>query len=166
MTRFVLSLLAGVLAGVSGLMGQSAQRSVVSSLGGSAATANLQVSHTLGEAPTGSANTANLYVGQGFEQAGAGPVSLDEADWGQLKLYPNPAQNQVNLEVQSLQTTHLSVRIIDAQGRVAWEKNFPNLENNTQRQLDLSGLANGSYQVLLKPADGPARSLPLLVKNP
>lgn len=147
-------------------MGQSVQRSVVSSLGGSAATANIQVSHTLGEAITGSANTANLYVGQGFEQAGAGPVSLDEADWGQLTLYPNPAQNQVNLEVQSLRSPSLMVRIIDAQGRVAWEKSFHNLENDPKRQLDLSGLASGSYQVLLRPEGGPARSLPLLVKNP
>jgi len=166
MTRFVLSLLAGLLAGLTSLMGQTAQRSVVSSLGGSAATANIRVSHTLGEAITGSANTANLYVGQGFEQAGAGPVSLDEANWGQLKLYPNPARNTVHLEVASLQSSHLTVRIIDASGRVAWEKSYPHPEHSPKRQMELSGLASGSYQVLLQPAEGPARSLSLVVKNP
>jgi len=66
----------------------------------------------------------------------------------EVKLYPNPAQNQATIEsnvvISSLQIMDYTGRILLSQSNV----------NATQQQLDLSKLGAGMYLVLVKTETG------------
>ncbi len=66
-----------------------------------------------------------------------------------LKVYPNPASDKiyVNLENQPLQK-ELQIQIIDARGRVVYDKSKSGSEN--LHTLDIKHLASGLYQIWVK----------------
>ena len=75
-------------------------------------------------------------------------VGLDEAtSTFQLSAYPNPTAGAFTLGVEGLDGT-ADLQVVDAQGRVV-ERRQVELYGKDQMELDLSGEADGIYQVRL-----------------
>jgi hypothetical protein len=73
---------------------------------------------------------------------------------GLVDLYPNPTRDQVNIRLNASQGERVQVQIIDALGRLVVQQSF-DLQTGLQTlSLPLSGLAPGSYQVLLQSPSG------------
>lgn len=72
------------------------------------------------------------------------------------KLYPNPAQNQIAIELELDQIKE--VEIFDLSGKNLSNKIDWNGNNGNKIQLDISGLNNGSYIALIKTNEGNARA--------
>ncbi len=91
--------------------------------------------------------------------------SVDEnsAAFAGVALYPNPAQDQVTIDLSSVTGDRTSVIISDASGRVV-RQNTNTLSQNGGGRLTIAtdGLANGAYQVTVRNPSG-ARTLPLQV---
>ncbi|MDF1673260.1 MAG: DUF4465 domain-containing protein [Vicingaceae bacterium] len=85
-------------------------------------------------------NTPNFFVFDDFN--GIGPMSIiDNFDSNQLLIYPNPAQNIINI---SLELGGKSIVIIDISGKVVVNKT--NLNKGITR-IDISKLQSGIYFV-------------------
>lgn len=162
--RLISSILLLLLGGWS-VQGQSAERYVISSMGGSSNTSNIYASHTLGEALIGSGQNSNLYVGQGFESAADHIVSIDESPYGTIDLYPNPTDRAVTLELTKSGISELDVTVLDAQGRRVLQRSLRASQNQGRHSFDLSELAPGTYLFQLRAEDGQQiKSLPLVVR--
>jgi hypothetical protein len=61
------------------------------------------------------------------------------------KVYPNPTQNEVNIELTQFES-EVSLSIHDAQGRIVLEQEFENVE---RINADVSALKKGVYQIIL-----------------
>ncbi|GEM_PF-962331 len=86
-------------------------------------------------------------------------LSVDEIDGNQLSIFPNPAENVLNIQfAQAVQD--VDVRIMDMSGRVvASETNV----SGTQMTMDVSVLSSGSYMVEIRSESSVAQSR-LIVK--
>lgn len=68
----------------------------------------------------------------------------DKNGINQLTVYPNPANNKLNIVLnQANITEHFTVQIIDLNGKVLVIKRLEN--NDATQQLDISALQNGTY---------------------
>jgi len=76
--------------------------------------------------------------------AGAGAVSINNAEQVSTNLYPNPTTGMVTIEAESFQ----NATVIDMTGRVVMTSN-----NNV---IDMSNLNNGVYMVRINTANGTA----------
>lgn len=62
-----------------------------------------------------------------------------------INVYPNPAKNNVMLDVTGLTSNEMSVKIIDVLGRPVFIEKFSNLNSNSKINLDLSNFEKGIY---------------------
>lgn len=67
-----------------------------------------------------------------------------------ILVYPNPADDKINISSNNLQTSNVTVRIIDITGR-AWLEKIMKLEEN-EFALDVSQIPNGFYLLELHTA--------------
>ena len=70
---------------------------------------------------------------------------LESAAIGELTAYPNPTSSSITVSLSETLGGETGLRIIDMTGRLVWEQNEFALEGQNQWQVDLSGLAAGSY---------------------
>jgi hypothetical protein len=70
----------------------------------------------------------------------------------QIRLFPNPAQSYLNLDVQLEQAKEVSYRLIDMLGRTHLQAQLGR-ESQLQRQIDISTLPAGTYTLIIS-ADG------------
>jgi hypothetical protein len=63
-----------------------------------------------------------------------------------MSIYPNPAQNEVNLQYKFSETTTLNVSIINALGQNIYSTKMPNIEAGTAT-LNINNLSNGVYMI-------------------
>ncbi len=66
-----------------------------------------------------------------------------------LQLFPNPASQKVNLQLNNLSETNLQVKIYDLSGRELKNFRFTTINKTFNRQIDVSTLAPGSYMVVM-----------------
>lgn len=80
-------------------------------------------------------------------------VAIDPQQTAQLFLYPNPANDEVTLElIASNELKVNQVKLVDVVGRTVWEGEWK--EDLQRMRLDVSGLAAGSYSVGLSTSKG------------
>ena len=65
-------------------------------------------------------------------------------------MYPNPANESLNIEVAMTADQPVQVNVMDAAGRVAVQQNRSLSKGDNVMQLDLSRLANGIYFVQVR----------------
>ncbi|MBN8682263.1 MAG: T9SS type A sorting domain-containing protein [Chitinophagales bacterium] len=75
------------------------------------------------------------------------PVLFENAAFG---IFPNPANNEVTIEVPMDADRDVQVRIVDGAGRVALEQNRVLGKGDNRIQFDLNRLANGMYFVQVR----------------
>ncbi|MDZ7848048.1 MAG: T9SS type A sorting domain-containing protein [Owenweeksia sp.] len=133
-------LLLGFMAG-----GQSAERQVIATMGGSASSGSLYASHTIGQPFSGSATAGSITLTQGFEQGAVNDISLEEESLGKLSIFPNPVKRSLVLEVSQWEGSQLGVSLMDVSGKVLLRKEWRNLNGQTKRSLNVADLAPGEY---------------------
>jgi hypothetical protein len=69
-----------------------------------------------------------------------------------FKVYPNPAENKLNLKLELLKPTKLSVRVQNIQGVLMLEKTIQ-VKNQDDLELDLTGFASGQYICIIDAGD-------------
>lgn len=81
----------------------------------------------------------------------------------QIKAYPNPIQDQFQLEFESAETNTVQVRILDGNGRLIrtlWEGKVG--EGLNRFSFDSSGLASGYYQLVIEGGQNVISTSPLI----
>ena len=82
-----------------------------------------------------------------------------------LKLYPNPASDQVTISFESENSIEIPIQIIDANGRVVANQTSLSDSGKNKINFDLSNLANGNYTVrMITKTFADAKQL-VIVKN-
>jgi len=66
---------------------------------------------------------------------------LDEFDWLNFKLYPNPSNGVFNIEINNTQNVDYAIIVTDVAGRIIYEGQL----NESSLVLDLNDTANGTY---------------------
>lgn len=148
------------LSGVS-LQGQSIQLSpqVFASQGQHFQNAQFEISYTIGELAAVSTLTAgNNILTQGFHQPDKytiiSSVFNPEYSWN-AGVYPNPADQNVTLSLNSRETDRIVLELLDASGRRVSESRIVQLIPGQQQfDIPMSHLASGVYLLRLSSVDG------------
>jgi hypothetical protein len=94
------------------------------------------------------------------------PIATSVSEQGAIAsamAWPNPANDRLTLDVDALRDANLEVDLIDATGRTARLMSSMALNSGrSQLNLDLSGMANGSYTLALR-SNGGALNLPVVI---
>ena len=69
------------------------------------------------------------------------------------RIYPNPADNMLNIEISNTGKQELEIEIITVTGQVIYRKEYRNTGEHFTAQFDLSGFADGIYLVKIKQAN-------------
>lgn len=93
-------------------------------------------------------------------QGGQSEMSVSKNKLEDYNLYPNPAQDQFNLDLKDAANS-LSVQVYDMNGRVVIDNNYTG--GSLNHSIDVSGLSNGIYFVKLN-ADGKIGTEKLIIK--
>ena len=73
-----------------------------------------------------------------------GTLNLNEMISNQVAIYPNPAEDQITIDLSKLNTKNAAIEIIDITGKTI---DSYILDTNLEIQIDLGAYANGIYQV-------------------
>ncbi len=85
-----------------------------------------------------------------------GAVSVDEANIeDRLKVYPNPADDFLNVEYEFSGSEDISMEILDVNGRLIWTSDLLNDGGKYEKQIDLRNYPAGAYMFRLKGAAQP-----------
>jgi len=73
--------------------------------------------------------------------------NVETASLNGIRMFPNPAQSVLNIDLQNATSDISSVEIRDLQGRVVMTRN---IENDLQHSVDISLISSGIYVAILK----------------
>lgn len=79
----------------------------------------------------------------------AAPTSIEDVSIQNLKLYPNPAVDQLKLSWKNSQTDQLSIQLYNHLGAIISAQTLSVTAGQQQHLLDLSKLPSGLYQVVI-----------------
>ena len=72
-------------------------------------------------------------------------LSNPDGTTGELIFYPNPSNGWVNMAGTNIMANALQLDIMDINGKVVYTRNIENPGENFLQQLDLTGVADGTY---------------------
>ncbi|MFN0202710.1 MAG: T9SS type A sorting domain-containing protein [Bacteroidia bacterium] len=126
------------------LFAQSISPHVIASTGGQFSQTTAQLEFTVGEVAIATYNIGSNLLSQGFHQPIIVVDAIDDALIGfSMNVYPNPTTQSLLLESDAPLPSNLHFLLVDAKGSTIltgdWQK------NETQKALDLSQLAEGTY---------------------
>ena len=70
---------------------------------------------------------------------------VETQDRSSLKLYPNPASNELSISYQAPQTGMVQLRIVDLQGHIVLEQQQQSNAGKNETTLNISSLPSGLY---------------------
>lgn len=73
------------------------------------------------------------------------PLGVTDFDKSSVRLYPNPAANEINLETSGIDVNDLNVKIIDIQGRIMARDKV----DTVNKSINISNLSTGMYHLML-----------------
>lgn len=85
---------------------------------------------------------------------GSFPQSVVNQNLAQLRVYPNPVQDVMNISLESAGDSRLSAEIYNLQGQLVQSEMFTLTDGKNQLQLGVETLAHGMYQIRLTTATG------------
>jgi hypothetical protein len=137
----------GLFAGIAGFSSaQSIERAVVSSQGEVKSASGIELSYTVGESVVTTETNSTLIISQGFQQGypQVEDTTTSSEEFVQdlnLKLYPNPSQNQVF--VSDVASRSFSLSVFDDLGKMVHAQNLE--LNQNEQHIDLSNWSVGTY---------------------
>ena len=99
----------------------------------------------------------NYNKGIGYDLKLLSLSGLEEAEGVILQtlVYPNPAQDMLNMDISVLQSTKANISVVDLLGREVIHLGDVNLQNgNNTLNIETSGLQNGAYVIRIVSDDG------------
>ncbi|MBC7776126.1 MAG: T9SS type A sorting domain-containing protein [Phycisphaerae bacterium] len=127
---------------------QSLSPEVTATAGDHFSSTDAQLSWTIGETVTETFAANSSQLTQGFHQTNLTVVAVgDPAADFQVRVYPNPTADRVNIESQA-SSPAFSVEFSDAQGRTLLLQSAA--QQGLLHSLDLSGYAPGVYYLRLR----------------
>ncbi len=86
----------------------------------------------------------------------AGPSSVAENTEvvSNLSVYPNPAQDQLNVQFEAVMAQRMTIRMVNSVGQVVIEENLGQVSGQKVLTLNTSALAQGIYALTLTNATG------------
>ena len=138
-----------------GMTFQSSAQSLSRSVIGSAGSTNPQLSYTVGETVIETGASGLFILTQGFQQPDMQTVSNDPLlGETNLRVYPNPTQQMLTLEIEAEKSRSFEVEFVDIRGRrVISPRQLP-LGTSVKEDFDVSGFASGTYVLILKSDNG------------
>ena len=76
------------------------------------------------------------------------------SNFDELKVYPNPAHNKVNIEFNSTENQDLKISLIDMLGQILWKDELTNFEGKYSQQINLNKFAKGVYYIKISSKSG------------
>lgn len=132
------------------LYSQSIERYTISSLGGSYFDgSSFEMDFTMGEMATTTLSNANNTLTQGFQQPFTNTfvvISEDSDEPSLVSVFPNPAIDQLTIQIEGNEAKEYSLTVYNMLGQVALCATAnSDLNGYTQIQLDISSLSTGNY---------------------
>jgi hypothetical protein len=84
------------------------------------------------------------------------PAGIEDISEPMTRIYPNPTENILNIELNNVDNQPLEIEIFTVTGEVIYQKDYKNIAAHFVEQVDLSGYAKGIYLVKVKQADAVA----------
>ncbi len=81
-----------------------------------------------------------------------------------VKLFPNPAANYCNLEINAFENHTCKLNIFDATGKLIFEENTSLNQGLNTKRIDLSNFTNGCYQICISKASE-TTILPIIIAH-
>jgi len=66
-----------------------------------------------------------------------------------IHIYPNPANDFLNIDLLMSEANEYEVKIVDPQGKTIIRNSFENTDGKTSYKMNLNGLANGIYYIVI-----------------
>ncbi|MEL7120128.1 MAG: T9SS type A sorting domain-containing protein [Bacteroidota bacterium] len=134
-------------------------RSIVGSGGKVDTNETIIISSTIGEAVVGDISNSNLLLTQGFQQAEPEDFisSYQNIEWiSSLTAFPNPASNQIQLNIKSNVDSEYHLHLFDAMGRLVKQQQDIQLFKRIDEtiSIDLTDFSTGLYFVRIVQEDG------------
>lgn len=127
------------------LQAQSIDREVISSYGQLTAT----TSATVGEAITASLS-GSFILNQGFQQNDVLISGIEKVETlVNYTLYPNPATDVLHVELQSSESTELSMYIVNSMGQMVSQQKNAQLYNQWNGDFNIANYAPGNYLLIV-----------------
>lgn len=73
------------------------------------------------------------------------PASIKEFSEARLAVYPNPANNMINIQFEEKKSENVHVKLINVTGQVVFEEKSAALSGKYSKKLDIVGIAKGIY---------------------
>ena len=135
------------------LHAQTIERQVIGSAGGYSTATGIQVSSSTGEAVIATGTSGSIVLTQGFEQpdsVGTNAVQNISINNATLKVYPNPTQGSVILDITVTQPATYTITVYDAVGRALTTEQPISVTARETKRLDFSSYAAGNYIVAVR----------------
>ena len=144
-----------LLLGAMWMYNANAQRlspEIVSSVGATYQGASMQIDWTLGELAVTTLQNSTQQVTQGFHQPVYSVTSIHEltVEAGQIKVYPNPASDFVNIEIEPEYLGKTELTLYSMQGQRLYRQSI----NQITERMSIRHLPPGTYILMVKHADG------------
>lgn len=121
--------------------------SVISSAGGYAENGNISLSWTLGEIAVSTLYGNNLILTQGFQQPFTLGTSINlntAVDWN-IKAYPNPVENDLQIQFDLTKTNNFWIEVQDVTGRTIELQQHKEIHPGDVISVDMSKYSYGVY---------------------
>jgi hypothetical protein len=120
---------------------------------------NATLSWTLGEVITETVSSSSYTLTQGFQQPYYNITSINEDPklkendpLADINVYPNPVNDQLNIDFKNLKEQNLMIVLIDLQGKVLLSDFAEN--TLTVKQINMLNIAKGNYILRVSTRDG------------
>ncbi|QLH45957.1 MAG: T9SS type A sorting domain-containing protein [Bacteroidota bacterium] len=152
--KLTLALSAALLFGAASMHAQSS----LNVTGNSAKINGMTFDYSIGEMTLVSTErTSNFIITQGLLQPGNTGSQAPDADGNNIlndlsdrvRLYPNPTDNLLFVELQALVSGECNYELFDATGKVVLSRKETQQEGINKFQLELNALAAGTYYLVL-----------------
>ncbi len=133
---------------------QTVSRSVLASGGSVYSGSSYIVTSTIGEPVIGTATQGSYTVTQGFEQGYfTAPDKINDITVN-YRMYPNPVQNILYLELSADKAPNLNMSIFDVNGHCVISNEINFAGNSAKISQDVSNFAIGTYLIKIQDNEG------------
>ncbi|UCH13931.1 MAG: VCBS repeat-containing protein [Bacteroidales bacterium] len=78
------------------------------------------------------------------------PLGTDIQTTEQISIYPVPASNFLNIQLEDIDAGSVDIEILDISGRIIFIKTFNNINRNFFTRIDVSNLSEGIYYINIR----------------
>lgn len=122
---------------------QSISPKVLSSAGRTFQGTSAQIDWTLGEIAITTLQTHDQQITQGFHQPHYTLTNELPKKVGQIKVFPNPTQDVLQVEMLFIQDRHVHIQLYDISGRLLWTREVSG--QSILQEVNLSTYPSGNY---------------------